>query len=99
MIVIDKRSDGGPEVPFAEWHHSRQTLGLDGPHESLGKRVQIRTSGRQPYGRHSTVPQPVPESDGVERVAVQNEMVHPAQEAVVEAGQVGATCVIQSASG
>ena len=58
LIVIDKRSDGGPEVPFAEWHHSRQTLGLDGPDKSFGKRVQIRTPGRQQQGRHTTVPQP-----------------------------------------
>ena len=46
MIVINKRSYGSPEVPFAEWHHLRQTLGLDGPDKSLGKRVQIQTPGR-----------------------------------------------------
>ena len=67
MIVIDKRSDGSPEVPFAEWHQSRQTLGLDGPDKSFGKRVQVRTPSRQPQGRHPTVPQPVPEGGGVER--------------------------------
>jgi hypothetical protein len=52
VMVIDKRkrSDGGPEVPFSEWHHSRQTFGLNGPDKSFGKRVQVRTSGRQPQG-------------------------------------------------
>ncbi len=46
MIVIDKRSHGSPEVPLAEWHDSRQTLGLHGPDEPFGERVQIRTPGR-----------------------------------------------------
>jgi hypothetical protein len=56
MIVIDKRVDSGPEVPFAERHHSSQTLGLDRPDKSFGKRVQIRTPGGQLQGRHTTVP-------------------------------------------
>ena len=72
MIVIDKRSYGSPEVSFAEWHNARQTLGLDGPDKSFGKRVQIRTPGRQQQGRHTTVPKSLPEGDGVERVSVSN---------------------------
>jgi hypothetical protein len=88
MIVIDKRSRGSPEVPFAKWHNSRQTLGLDGPDKSFGERVQIRTPGRQPQGRHTAVPKPVPEGDGVERVPVQNDALHAAEEAVFGVGQV-----------
>jgi hypothetical protein len=43
MVMVDKRAEGRPEMSFAEWHHSRETLGLDGPDKSFGKRVQIRT--------------------------------------------------------
>jgi hypothetical protein len=43
MIVIDKRSHGVSEMSFAKRHDSRQTLGSDRLHKSLGKRVQIRT--------------------------------------------------------
>src|SRR6266849_6184320 len=32
MIMLDKRSDGSPEVPFAEWYDPLQALGLGGPH-------------------------------------------------------------------
>jgi hypothetical protein len=42
-------------VPLAEWHHARQTLGLDGPDKSFGKRIQIRTPDRQQQGRQTTV--------------------------------------------
>jgi hypothetical protein len=99
MIVIDKRSYGSPEVSFAEWHNARQTLGLDGPDKSFGKRVQIRTPGRQQQGRHTTVPKPLPEGDGVERVSVQNEIVHAAEEASSASVRFRATCVIQFAPG
>src|SRR5712692_496676 len=43
VIMLDERSYGGPEVPFAEGHNPRQALGLGGPHKPLGKRVQIWT--------------------------------------------------------
>ena len=88
MIVIDKRSHGGSEMSFAKRHDSRQTLGSDRLHKSLGKRVQIRTPGGQAHGCHTTVPQQVPEGGGVERVSIENEVVHVTEEAVVRVGEV-----------
>jgi hypothetical protein len=29
MIVIDKRTQGGPQMPFAQWHDAPQALGSD----------------------------------------------------------------------
>jgi hypothetical protein len=73
MIMLDKRSYGSPEVPFAEWHNPLQALGLGGPNKPLGKRVQIWTPGRQDQWLHATVPQQAPKGGGVERVSVQDE--------------------------
>jgi hypothetical protein len=47
MIVIDERSDGVSEMPLTQRYDSRQTLDSDGPYESFGERVQVRTSGGQ----------------------------------------------------
>ena len=60
MIMVDIRSDGGPEVPFAQGHQSRQTLGSDRPNKSFGKR--IRTPGGQAHEFYITLPQQVPEA-------------------------------------
>src|SRR6516164_6750913 len=35
IIMLDKRSYGSPEVPFAEWHDPLRALGLGGPDEGL----------------------------------------------------------------
>jgi hypothetical protein len=56
MIMMDELSNGGPEMRFAEGHESREALGLGGPDKPLGKRIQIRTPGRQEQWRHATVP-------------------------------------------
>jgi hypothetical protein len=88
MIMVDKRSDSGPEVPFAERHDARQTLGSDCPHKSLGKRVQIRTPGGQAHECHTTVTQQVPEGGGVERVSVENHVLRVTEEAVVRVREV-----------
>jgi len=45
-------------------------------------------SGRQAQGRHVTVPQQVAEGCRVERVSVQNEVFHAAEEAIISVGQV-----------
>src|SRR5262245_18287139 len=86
--MIYKRADGGAEVFLTKWHDSVYALGLDGPDKSLGKGVQIRTPGRQEQGRHTTVPQPVPEGGGVEGIAVQNEVFGAEEEALFGVGQV-----------
>ena len=88
VIVIDKRTDGGAEVRFAERHHPRQTLGSDRPDKALRKRVQIRTPGRQAHERHATVLQQVPKGGRVQRISVENQVVRVAEEAIVRIGQV-----------
>ena len=45
MVVMHKRSDGGPEVLFAEEHHSLQALGPGGFDKPFGTRVHIGTPG------------------------------------------------------
>jgi Zn-dependent protease with chaperone function len=75
MIMLDKRSYGSPEVPFAEWHDPLQALGLGGLNKPLGKRVQIWTPGRQDQWLHATAPQQAPKGIGVERVSVQDEVL------------------------
>ena len=82
MIVIDKRSDRGPQMSLAEWDDSIQALGSDRSDKSLGKRVQIGTPGRHGQCLYATASQQVPERGGVERVAVQDEEVHTAEKAV-----------------
>jgi hypothetical protein len=99
VIVIHERADGGSEVRLAEWHDSTQALGFDGSHKSLGKGVQIGTPGRQAQGRHPGVPQPVAEDYGVERVSVQNEVFHAAEEAIIRVVRFRATCVIHASFG
>src|SRR5712691_1088423 len=66
MIMLDKRSYGSPEVPFAEWHDPLQALELGGPNKPLRKRVQIWTPGRQDQWLHATAPQQAPKAGGVE---------------------------------
>ena len=60
MIVIDKRSDDGPQMPLAEWDDAIQTLDSDGPDKSLGIRVQVWTPGWQKQRLYATAPQQVP---------------------------------------
>src|SRR6185295_18092506 len=74
--MIHERADGGPEMVLAEWHDPAYALRLDGPDKSLGKRVQIGTSGRQLQRLHTAVPQQVPEGGGVERVSLQGMTFH-----------------------
>jgi hypothetical protein len=50
MKVVDKRSDRGSKVSFAERYYSRQALGADRSDESLGKRVQMWTPGGRQMG-------------------------------------------------
>jgi hypothetical protein len=45
--MMDELSNGSPEMPFAEGHESREALELGGPDKPLGKRIHIRTPGRQ----------------------------------------------------
>ena len=99
MIMLDKRSHGGPEVSFPEGHDPLQALGLGGPHKPLGERVQIGTPGRQDHGRHATAPQQAPKGGGVERVSVQDEVLHATQEASRVSVRFRATCVIHVSSG
>src|SRR5205807_1645408 len=88
MIVLDIRSYGGPELPFAEWHDPLQTLGLGGPDKPLGERVQIWTPRRQDQWLHATAPQQASKGGSVERVSVQDEVLNAAQEAVAGVSQV-----------
>jgi hypothetical protein len=88
VIMLRKRAYGRPEVPFAQWHDSLQTLGLGGLDKPFGKRVQIGTPRRKDHWFHATVAQHAPEGRGVERVSVQEDVLNAAQEAVVGVGQV-----------
>ena len=88
MIMLDKRSYGSPEVPFAEWHDPLQALRLGGPNKSLGKRIQIWTPRREDEWLHAIAPQQAPKGGGVERVSVQDEVLHAAQEAIASVSQV-----------
>jgi hypothetical protein len=94
--MLDKRPYGSPEVPFAEWYDSLQALGLGRPHESLGKRVQVGTPGRQDQWLHATVPQQASKGVGVERVSVQDDVLNAAKEAVARVGQVPCDLAIQA---
>ena len=88
MIMIDKCSDGGPQMSLAQWDDSIQALGSDRFDKSLRKRVQIRTPGRQEQWLYATASQQVPERGSVERVAVQNERFHTAEEAISGGSQI-----------
>ena len=78
MIMLDKRSYGSPEVPFAEWHDPLQALGLGGPNKPLGEGVQIWTPGGQDQWLHAIVSQQAPKGGRVERVSVQDEVLNAA---------------------
>jgi hypothetical protein len=64
-------------VCLSEGHGVAPSTPLDGPNESLGKRVQVWTPGRQEQRLHSAVSQQAPEAGRVERVSVQNEGLLP----------------------
>ena len=83
-----ERADGCPEMRLAEWHDAVQALGLDRQDKPLGKRVQIRTPRGQQEWLHTAVPQQAPKCRGVERIPVQNEILHAAEEAVAGVEQV-----------
>jgi hypothetical protein len=67
---------------LAEWHDAVQALGPDGQDKPLGKRVQIRTPRGQQEWLHAAVSQQAPKRGGIERIPVQNEVLHAAEEAV-----------------
>jgi plasmid stabilization system protein ParE len=75
VIMLDKRSYGRPEVPFAERHDPLQALGLGRLNKPLGKCVQIWTPGGQDQWLHATAPQQAPKGGGVERVSVQDQVL------------------------
>jgi hypothetical protein len=70
MIMLDKCSDGGSEMPFAERYDSRQTFGSDRLDKSFGEGVQIRTPGRRAQGLHATAPQQVVEGRRIKWISV-----------------------------
>jgi hypothetical protein len=55
--VVDKFSDGRPEMPFAEKHHAVQALRLRRLDKPFGVRVQIGTPRRENQGRYAAVAQ------------------------------------------
>jgi hypothetical protein len=74
MIVVDKFSYGRPEMPFAEKHHSVQTLGLSGLDKPFGKRVQIGTPRREHHGPDAAVPQQPPKGRGVKGISIEDDV-------------------------
>jgi hypothetical protein len=88
MVMVDKFSDSRPEMPFAEQHQSLQAVGLGGLDKSFGKRVQIGTPRRENQRRDATVPQAAPKGRRVQRISVQDDALHAAQESVAGGGQV-----------
>jgi hypothetical protein len=88
MIMLDKFSDGHSEMPFAEQHHSVQALGVGRFDKAFRKRVQIRTPRREDQGLHATVAQQAPKGGRVERIAIEDDVLHVAQEAIAGGGQV-----------
>ena len=99
MIMSDERPDGCPEMRLAEWHCALQALGLDGEDKPLGKRVQIRTPRGQQERFHAAVPQQAPNGRGVERIPVENEVLHARRKPSPASTRFRATCVIHASSG
>jgi hypothetical protein len=88
VIMVDKFSDGRPEMPFAEEHHAIQALGLGGLDKPFGERVQIGTPRGQDQWRDAAVPQEAPKGRRVERISVQDDVLHAAEEAIAAVGEI-----------
>jgi hypothetical protein len=76
VVMVDKFSYGCAEVPFAEKYHPVQALGLDRLDEPFGKRVQVGTPRREDQRRHATVPQQAPKGRGVQRIAIEDDVLN-----------------------
>ena len=66
----------------------RSTLGLRGPDEPFGTRVQIGTPRREDNGRDAAVAQQAPKGRRVQRIAIEDDVPHAAQEALVGGSEV-----------
>ena len=65
VIMLFRRSDGDPEVRFAEEHRSVEALGLGRPDTPYCERVQIWTSGREDLWLRPTVARQAPKGSRV----------------------------------
>jgi len=88
MIMMHERADRRSQVRFAEEHHSIQTLRFGRPDKPFGERVQIGTPRWKDQWLHATVAQQAPKRRGVQRVAIEDDALQPAQEPVARVGQV-----------
>ncbi len=88
MIMVDKRAHGGSHVRFSERYHARQTLGPGRANKSFRERIQIRTPSGQAHEVHATGLQQIPEGGSVERVSVEDYVLHVPKEAVVRVREV-----------
>ena len=82
MIMMHERADRRSEMRFAEEHHSIQALRFGRPDKPFGERVQIGTPRWKDQRRHATVTQQPPKRRGVQRVAIEDDVLQPAQEPV-----------------
>src|SRR5262245_33775572 len=88
MIVLDKLSDGRLEMRLAEQHQAVQALRLGRLDKPFGVRVQIGTPRRENQRRYAAIAQQAPKGRGVQRVAIEDEMLNAAQEAVAGGGEI-----------
>src|SRR5262245_1634395 len=87
MVMVHELSNGGPKVPLTERDDSFHALGLGGQDEPFRIRVEAWTPGWQKHWSHAAIPEHAPESGGVERVTVENEVTYTAKEPVLRVGQ------------
>jgi hypothetical protein len=77
-------------MALAEQHHAVQALGLRGPDKPFRKFVQILTPRRQAQGPAGAVSQQSPKGRGLQRIAIEDDVRHAAQET-------GVSCVLATA--
>src|SRR5437879_448432 len=88
VIVLDEFSDRVPKMSLAEQYQFVQALALDRQHESLGEGVQVRTACRQLDAFDARAAEYVAELTGEERIAIVDDVTHPAQESVDPVGEI-----------
>jgi hypothetical protein len=91
-VVLDEFSYGVPKMSLAEQHQFVQALALDRQHGPLGVGIQVRTVRWQLDVFDARAAEYVAESTGEERIAIVDDVAHPAQEAVDPVGEAARLC-------
>jgi hypothetical protein len=88
VVVLDELAHDASKVAFPDRNHLRQRLRLDGPNESLGIGVQIRTAPWELHGTYSGTLEDFLEALREEGIAVVNQVAASKQESVLAVGEI-----------